>query len=262
MESENDKNFIEGQIAHNINVIKSNKRFIIKQDFSSSINMIIGFLLVEDLGSIFPLLIFLYFGYILMFAIWLVSIISMNLILIKLYIYYKHYKKSWIYDKSSNKMLFIRKSRKFKKEICLRFENIKYLTYSHNTIYKYGGFYGFYLSVISIDDKKLKMVHGRKKYIEKLGKSLADFLEKPLIRRDFYKAEIILFSSFSFIFLLLLYFFSFYINEKLPIVLAFIVFLNLLFIFLFFIFITIISITLYFKQRKKLNLKNNHCYTN
>ncbi|MFX1392217.1 MAG: hypothetical protein ACFFAH_01465 [Promethearchaeota archaeon] len=242
-------------IAQNITVIENNNKFIIKEDLSGSINTIIGFLLVSDLGSIFPLFILLYFGDILVFAVWVVSIISMNLILIKLYDYYKNYKKSWIYDKSSNKMLYIRKSSKFKKEIWLKFENIKYLTYSHNTLSKIGG---FYLSVISIDDKKFEMVRGRKNYIEKLGKSLAKFLQKPLIRRDFYKAEIILFSICSFIFLLILYFFFLYISEKLiQIGFTFIIGLSLLFLFSYFVLIIIISISLYFKQRKRLKRKSH-----
>jgi len=177
------------------------------------------------------------------------SVIFDIIILAFLYSGYSNYKDlniKWIFNKSIDTLEIYRKSSRIDERNTLSFQNIEAITISENIFVNDR----FFVSIITKKHKKQKMCSGNREECYNVAKQLSEFLNKPIIQRNFYNLSFIV-VSFT-LFLSILTFF----------ILFFLISIELIFQYIFFLILkTIIIISvleIIFLLKEHIQAKNHY----
>lgn len=144
----------------------------------------------------------------------IISIILDIIILVFLYSGYSNYKDlnvHWIFNKRDNLVEIYRKSSQINEQDILKFQDIEAFTLSEN-IYIHDR---FYVSCVTKNHEKLKICYGDQKECYILAKKFSDFLDIPLIQRNFFEKSLLISSSFLIFCVILLFVLFFLISIQL-----------------------------------------------
>ncbi len=142
------------------------------------------------------------------------SVIFDIIILVFLYSGYSNYKDlniKWIFNKSIEKLEIYRKSSRIDERNTLSFQNIEAITLSENLYINDR----FFVSLITKKHKKQKICNGKREECYDVAKNLSEFLNKPIIQRNFYDKSLIAISSSLFLSISIFFILFFFISIQL-----------------------------------------------
>ncbi|MBD3227871.1 MAG: hypothetical protein GF329_06755 [Candidatus Lokiarchaeota archaeon] len=137
------------------------------------------------------------------------------------YLNYKDLKVHWIFNVQINQIKIYRKSSRVDERDFLKFQDIEAITLSENLYLKNR----FFVSCITINHKKHKICNGERKDCYPIAKKLSEFLNKPMIYRNFFDKALIISSSFLALFIILIFVFFFVIS--LPLIFDYVLYILL-----------------------------------